>query len=107
MVRRVVLPYARSGIVGATLLGLGRALGETMAVTLVIGNRAEISASLFAPAHTIPSVLANEFSEASGELHLAALAEMALVLLFVTLLLNALARLLVLRVTSVRPSRDA
>jgi phosphate transport system permease protein len=93
-----VLPFARSGLVGATLLGLGRALGETMAVTLVIGNRAEISASLFAPSYTMASVIANEFTEATSELHLSALAEMALVLLLVTVLLNALARLLVARV---------
>jgi phosphate transport system permease protein len=95
-----VLPFARSGLVGATLLGLGRALGETMAVTLVIGNRAEISASLFAPSYTMASVIANEFAEATSELHLSALAEMGLVLLLVTVLLNALARLLVARVVS-------
>jgi phosphate transport system permease protein len=98
-----VLPFARSGLVGATLLGLGRALGETMAVTLVIGNRAEISASLFAPSYTIASVIANEFAEATSELHLSALAEMGLVLLLVTVLLNALARLLVARVVSAPP----
>lgn len=98
-----VLPFARSGLVGATLLGLGRALGETMAVTLVIGNRAEISASLFAPSYTMASVVANEFAEATDELHLSALAEMGLVLLLVTVLLNALARLLVARVTSAPP----
>jgi phosphate transport system permease protein len=95
-----VLPFARSGLVGATLLGLGRALGETMAVTLVIGNRAEISASLFAPSYTMASVIANEFAEATDELHLSALAEMGLVLLLVTVLLNTLARLLVARVVS-------
>jgi phosphate transport system permease protein len=95
-----VLPFARSGLVGAVLLGLGRALGETMAITLVIGNRAEISASLFAPSYTMASVIANEFTEATNELHLSALAEMGLVLLFVTVLLNALARLLVARVVS-------
>jgi len=98
-----VLPYARSGLVGATLLGLGRALGETMAVTLVIGNRADISASLFAPAYTLASVIANEFTEATAELHLSALAEMGLVLLVVTVVLNALARLLVARVMN-RPA---
>jgi phosphate transport system permease protein len=100
MLRLSVLPYARSGLVGATLLGLGRALGETMAVTLVIGNRAEISASLFAPSYTMASVIANEFTEATGELHGAALAEMGLLLLLVTMALNALARLLVARVVS-------
>jgi phosphate transport system permease protein len=95
-----VLPFARSGLVGATLLGLGRALGETMAVTLVIGNRAEISASLFAPSYTMASVIANEFAEATDELHLSALAAMGLALLLVTVLLNGLARLLVARVVS-------
>jgi phosphate transport system permease protein len=95
-----VLPFARSGLVGATLLGLGRALGETMAVTLVIGNRAEISASLFAPSYTMASVIANEFTEATDELHLSALAAMGFALLLVTVLLNGLARLLVARVVS-------
>ncbi len=93
-----VLPFARSGLLGATLLGLGRALGETMAVAMVIGNRAEISASLFAPSYTMASGIANEFAEATSELHLAALAELGLVLLIVTVLLNAFARLLVSRV---------
>ncbi|HEX6765127.1 MAG TPA: phosphate ABC transporter permease subunit PstC [Polyangiaceae bacterium] len=96
-VRLGVLPYARSGLFGAILLGLGRALGETMAVTMVIGNRAEISASLFAPSYTMASVLANEFTEATGELHLAALAEIGFLLFVVTVLLNVVARLLVSR----------
>jgi len=96
--RDVVLPFARSGLVGAVILGLGRALGETMAVTMVIGNRAEISASLFAPSYTMASVIANEFTEATGDLHLAALAEIGLVLFGVTLILNIIARLLVWRV---------
>ncbi|MDQ2642699.1 MAG: phosphate ABC transporter permease subunit PstC [Myxococcota bacterium] len=100
-VRIAVLPLARSGLLGATLLGLGRALGETMAITLVIGNRAEISASLFAPGYTMASVLANEFSEATGELHLAALAEIGLLLFVVTVLLNLFARVLVFRVAAV------
>ncbi|MBI3929946.1 MAG: phosphate ABC transporter permease subunit PstC [Armatimonadetes bacterium] len=91
----VVLPLARSGIVGAVLLGLGRALGETMAVTMVIGNRPDISASLFAPAYTMASVIANELTEATGELYLAALAEVGLLLFVLTLLLNVSARLLV------------
>lgn len=95
LVRIVVLPYARSGIIGAVILGLGRALGETMAVTMVIGNRAEISASLFAPSYTMASVIANEFTEATGDLYVAALAEVGLLLFVVTLLLNLLARLLV------------
>jgi phosphate transport system permease protein len=84
--------------VGATILGLGRALGETMAITMVIGNRSEISASLFAPSYTMASVIANEFSEATGSLYLSALAEVGLLLFVVTVLLNILARLLVWRV---------
>jgi phosphate transport system permease protein len=90
-----VLPYGRSGLIGAVLLGLGRALGETMAVTMVIGNRPEISASLFAPSYTMASVLANEFTEATSDLYLSALVEIGLLLLAVTVLVNALARLLV------------
>jgi len=97
-VRVAVLPYARSGLVGATILGLGRALGETMAITMVIGNRAEISASLFAPSYTMASVIANEFTEATGTLYLSALAEVGLLLFVVTVLLNIVARLLVWRV---------
>ncbi len=93
--RIAVLRYARSGLVGAILLGLGRALGETMAVTMVIGNRPEISASLFAPGYTMASVLANEFTEATSDLYLAALTEIGLLLLVVTVVVNALARLLV------------
>ncbi|HEX3595234.1 MAG TPA: phosphate ABC transporter permease subunit PstC [Polyangiaceae bacterium] len=96
--RDVVLPYARSGLIGAVILGLGRALGETMAVTMVIGNSPEIKASLFAPAYTMASVIANEFAEATGDLHLASLAEIGLLLFVVTLLLNVIARLLVWRV---------
>ncbi len=94
-----VVPYARSGILGALILGLGRALGETMAVTMVIGNRPDISASLFAPSYTMASVIANEFSEATYNLYLSALVEIGLALFGVTLLLNALARLLVWRTT--------
>ena len=97
-VRVAVLPYARSGLVGATILGLGRALGETMAITMVIGNRSEMSASLFAPSYTMASVIANEFSEATGSLYLSALAEVGLLLFVVTVLLNIVARLLVWRV---------
>ncbi|HWZ87815.1 MAG TPA: phosphate ABC transporter permease subunit PstC [Polyangiaceae bacterium] len=97
-VRVAVLPYARSGLVGATILGLGRALGETMAITMVIGNRAEISASLFAPSYTMASVIANEFTEATGRLYLSSLAEVGLLLFVVTVLLNIVARLLVWRV---------
>lgn len=103
MVRTAVLPYARSGIAGAIILGLGRALGETMAVTMVIGNRAEISASLFAPSYTMASVIANEFTEASGDLYLSALSEIGLLLFAVTVALNIVARLLVWRVAKARP----
>jgi phosphate transport system permease protein len=98
VVRVAVLPYAKSGLVGATILGLGRALGETMAITMVIGNRAEISASLFAPSYTMASVIANEFTEATGQLYLSALAEVGLLLFGVTIVLNVFARLLVWRV---------
>ena len=99
-VQIAVLPYARSGLIGATLLGFGRALGETMAITMVIGNRAEISASLFAPAYTMASVIANEFTEATDALHLSALAEIGLLLFVVTVVLNLLARVLIWRVAS-------
>jgi len=95
----VVLPYGRAGIVGAVILALGRALGETMAVTMVIGNSPEISASLFAPAYTMSSVIANEYSEASGPLYLAALTELGLLLFVVTFAVNGVARLLIWRMT--------
>ncbi|MBL8961647.1 MAG: phosphate ABC transporter permease subunit PstC [Gemmatimonadetes bacterium] len=98
MIRDAVVPYARSGIIGGIILGLGRALGETMAVTMLIGNRAELSASLFAPGYTLASVIANEFAEASTEFHTAALMACGAVLLGVTLLVNMLARWLVGRV---------
>ena len=93
-----VLPYARSGIVGAVILGLGRALGETMAVTMLIGNRHEIAASLFAPGYTMAAAIANEFSEAATDLHFSALTYVAFVLFVVTVLVNAGARLLIWRV---------
>jgi phosphate transport system permease protein len=96
-VRVAVLPLARPGMVGAVMLGLGRALGETMAVTMVIGNRAEISVSLFDPSATLASVIANEYTEATSDIHLAALSELGLALFAVTLLLNFAARLLVWR----------
>ena len=91
----IVLKDARSGILGATMLGLGRAIGETMAVTMVIGNRSFISASLFDPAYTMASVIANEFNEATTELYTSSLIELALVLFVITIIINALARLLV------------
>jgi phosphate transport system permease protein len=93
--RIAVLSYGRSGLIGAILLGLGRALGETMAVTMVIGNRPEIAASLFAPGYTMASVLANEFTEATSDLYVSALVEIGLLLLVVTVLVNGFARLLV------------
>jgi phosphate transport system permease protein len=93
--RIAVLRYGRSGLVGAILLGLGRALGETMAVTMVIGNRPEVAASLFAPGYTMASVIANEFTEATTDLYVSALVEIGLLLLIVTIVVNALARLLV------------
>jgi len=92
--RIAVLSYAKKGLFGAVILGLGRALGETMAVTMVIGNRPEIAASLFAPGYTLASVVANEFTEATTDIYLNALFEIGLVLLGVTILVNAIARLL-------------
>jgi phosphate transport system permease protein len=98
MTGQVVLPYAVPGILGAVILGLGRALGETMAITMVIGNRPDIPVSLFQPGYTMASVLANEFGEATGDLYLAALMNIGLVLLGITILVNTCARLLVWRV---------
>jgi phosphate transport system permease protein len=92
---RVVLPAARAGIFGATVLALGRALGETIAVTMVIGNRDEIPPSIFSPGYTLASKIANEFSEATGSLYPAALIELGLVLILVTLTVNLVALLLV------------
>jgi phosphate transport system permease protein len=106
MIRMGVLRNARAGIMGGIILGLGRALGETMAVTMVIGNRPEIAKSLFAPGYTMASVLANEFSEATGDLNLAALIEIGLALFLVTIVVNALARLLVWTVTRGQPARS-
>jgi phosphate transport system permease protein len=94
-----VLPYARVGIFGGIILGLGRALGETMAVTMVIGNTHEISASIFHPGYTMASLIANEFSEATGDLHLSALMAVGFVLFVITLIVNAIARWLVWRVS--------
>lgn len=105
MIRIGVLRNARTGIFGAIILGLGRALGETMAVTMVIGNRAEIAKSLFAPGYTMASVIANEFSEATGELYLSALIEIGLALFLVTIVVNAVARLLVWSATRGVPAR--
>jgi phosphate transport system permease protein len=105
MIRVGVLRNARAGIVGGVILGLGRALGETMAVTMVIGNRAEIAKSLFAPGYTMASVLANEFTEATGDVYLSALIEIGLALFLVTIVVNALARLLVWSVTRGQPTK--
>jgi len=92
--RIAVLSYARKGLFGAAILGLGRALGETMAVTMVIGNRPEVAASLFAPGYTLASVIANEFAEATTDLYLSTLFEIGLVLLAVTILVNSFAQIL-------------
>jgi phosphate transport system permease protein len=95
MIRTCVLPYARSGITGAVMLGLGRALGETMAITMVIGNVPAISSHLFDPGYTMASVLANEFSEATSDIHRAALIEIGLLLFVLTIIVNIVARLLI------------
>ncbi len=95
---RAVVPYARSGIIGGLMLALGRAVGETMAVTMLIGNRPDISACLFSPAYTLASQIANEFAEAVSAMHISALLSLGLVLFGVTLVLNGLARLLVWRI---------
>jgi phosphate transport system permease protein len=92
---RAALFFARTGIVGAVMLGFGRALGETMAVTMVIGNNPQLSASLFAPQYTMAAVIANEFTEAADDLYLSALIEIGLVLFVITLAINALSRLLI------------
>jgi len=96
---RVVLVNGAPGIAGAVILGLGRALGETMAVTMVIGNRPEISASLFDPSYTIASAIANEFTEATQDLYLSSLIELGLILFLVTFIVNGIARILVWNVT--------
>jgi phosphate transport system permease protein len=98
---KVVVPFARTGILGSIFLALARALGETMAVTMVIGNTPTISSSLFSPGYSIAAVIANEFTEATGDLHLQALIELGLVLFLLTFLLNGVARLLIV-VTSQR-----
>ncbi len=99
MIRTGVLRNARAGILGGIILGLGRALGETMAVTMVIGNRPEIARSLFAPGYTMASVIANEFSEATGDTYLSALVEIGLALFLLTIIVNILAQMLVWSVT--------
>ena len=105
MIRTAVLRNSRIGIVGAVMLGLGRALGETMAVTMVIGNHPSIGGSLFAPANTLASVIAGEFSEANGDMYISALVEIGLALFLVTIVVNAIARLMVWAVTRGTPAR--
>ncbi len=95
MIRDAVVPYAKSGIIGGVILGLGRALGETMAVTMVIGNTHSISASLLAPGSTMASLIANEFSEATSDMHLSALMAVGFVLFVITIIVNMIARWLV------------
>src|SRR5688572_10520750 len=97
-VRSAVLPYGRAGLIGAVILGLGRALGETMAVTMLIGNRHDIGLSLLQPAYTMAAAIANEFSEATTSMYLAALFEVGLILFVLTVAVNAVARLLIWRV---------
>lgn len=99
MIRKVVLPYARSGIFAGILLSLGRALGETMAVTMVIGNANFIPKSLFAPANTMASIIANEFTEATGKVYLASLIEIALLLFVVTMIINLVGKIVVSRLS--------
>jgi phosphate transport system permease protein len=106
MIRHAVLPYCWSGLVGGVILGLGRALGETMAVTMVIGNSYQLTASLFSPGATIASKIASEFSEASGGAFTGSLIELALILFVVTLLVNVVARVLLWRMTSVKGSSE-
>jgi phosphate transport system permease protein len=99
MIRLAILPYARSGVMGAAILGLARAVGETLAVTLVIGNSVKIPDNVFAPAYTMASVIANQFNEATG-IQRSALLEVALLLLIITVIMNIVARLLVWKVTN-------
>jgi phosphate transport system permease protein len=94
-----VVPFARLGIVGSIFLSLARALGETMAVTMVIGNDPKINSSILAPGYTIAAVIANEFTEATSDFHLAALVELGLVLFLITMILNGLGQLLLLVTT--------
>jgi phosphate transport system permease protein len=99
MMTKAVIPYARSGVIGALVLALGRAMGEAMAVVMVIGNTPAISASLFRPAYTMASVLANEFTEATGQTYVSVLIEIGLLLFVLSVVVNVLARLLVWRVS--------
>ena len=106
-VTSVILSYGKTGIVGGIILALGRAIGETMAVTMIIGNNVTISPSLFSPGYTLASVIANEFAEATGKVYLSALIEIALVLLLVSVFVNALARMLIWSMGTKSPSRQS
>jgi len=106
VLRLAVLRNARAGIFGAIILGLGRAIGETMAVTMVIGNRPEIARSLFAPGYTLASMIANEFSEATSDMHLSALVEVGLALFAITLIVNAVAQFMIWSITRGMPARN-
>jgi phosphate transport system permease protein len=97
VVRWIVIPYTRTGVIGGVMLGLGRALGETMAVTFVIGNAHRISASLLAPGTTISASIANEFTEAVGDLYTSALIELGLILFVMTFIILAIARYMLMR----------
>jgi phosphate transport system permease protein len=106
MTSQVVVPYAKLGILGSIFLALARALGETMAVTMVIGNDPSIHASLLAPGYSIAAAIANQFTEATGEVYPAALVELGLVLFCLTIVLNALARLMILATTKKGSKRN-
>lgn len=106
MISQVLIPYGSSGFLGAIILGLGRALGETIAVTMVIGNNLDLTASLLHPGYTMASIIANEFTEATFDLYLNALIEIGLVLFVITLIINIIARLLIWRV-SLRTKTEA
>ncbi len=105
-ISKAIIPYCRSGLIAAVILGLGRALGETMAVTMVIGNGYQLTTSLFSPGTTIASKIAGEFSEASGNVYIGSLVELGLVLFGVTLLVNVVARLMVWRLTAVKAEKE-
>lgn len=107
VVRHVVLPFTRNGVIGGIMLGLGRALGETMAVTFIIGNTYQLdSASLYMPGNSITSALANEFAEAESGLHVAALMELGLILFFITFVVLAISKLMILRLAKSEGGRS-
>ncbi len=104
-IQKAVLPFCRSGLVGAVILGLGRAMGETMAVTMVIGNAYALTASLFSPGTTIAAKIASEFNEATSDVFIGSLVELALILFAVTLFVNVTARVLVWRMTALKQAK--